>query len=572
MTEQPQLPFADEPRTELDRALRDLMARADDVLHAQGRLRELLRATAAVVESAELPVVLERIVEAAVALVDARYGALGVIGAAGEGLEEFVHAGMDDDVVAAIGHLPEGRGVLGALIDDPQPIRLAHIEDHPRSVGFPAGHPRMGAFLGVPIRVRDEVFGNLYLADPHVGEFTEEDEQLVRALASTAGFVIANARQLEESRLRQEWSATSAQIASAMLESTRADPLPLLADELIARTTADRVCLVLPGDEAGTVRIAEARGDGAAELDGAALPAMSTMAALVFEDGVTRTRPGARHDPTPDALAIAAPDDGVGSALFLPLRSDAATWGVLAVARRPGRPAFSATEVDLADDLAARLALAVELARAREHRQQALLAEDRARIARDLHDQVIQQLFGAGLALDALAESGVGDEASARLRSATATLDESIAQIRAIIFALTPRGEGGESMRHRVLDIVSEYSSGFAEPVAVRFSGPVDLMVTGALADDVVAVVRELLANVVKHAAATSAGLEVSAGGHEVRVVVQDDGVGVAPHGRRSGLANLSARAAARGGSFDLGSEDGRTRAIWAAPLATGDD
>ncbi|WP_353810216.1 sensor histidine kinase [Agromyces sp. SYSU T00194] len=571
MTDQPLLPFADEPRTELDRALRELVGRADEVLHAQGRLRALLRATRAVVEFVELPVVLERIVQAAVALVDARYGALGVIDADGDGLEEFVHTGMPADAVAAVGHLPEGQGVLGALIDDPRPIRLRHIEDHPRSVGFPAGHPRMGAFLGVPIRVRDEVFGNLYLADPAGGEFTEEDEQLVTALASTAGFVIANARQYEESRLRQEWAATSAHIASSMLEATSTDPLPLLADELIARTTADRVCLVLPAEEPLSVRVTEARGDRAAEFAGRVLPAMSTTASVVFEDGETRTRPGARHDPAPDALAIVGQGGEVGSAMFLPLRSDSTTWGVLAVARNPGRSAFSASEADMADDLASRVAVAVELARAREHHQHAMLVEERARIARDLHDQVIQQLFGTGLALEAIADSGIGDEVSARLRAAIATLDDSIAQIRAVIFAMSPRGATGESIRHRLLDIVAECASGFPDPVAVRFSGPVDLMVGGGLADDVAAVVRELLSNAAKHAGGTGVTLEVSAAGRNVRVVVADGGGGIAPHGRRSGLANLSERAEARGGSFRLDSGDGRTRAEWTAPMTAGD-
>ena len=211
MTDSP-LSFPDRPRSELDRALHELVEHSADVMHTQGRLRALLRATQAVVEPIELSLVLERIVHAAVELVDAEYGALGVVADDGR-LEEFIHVGMPSEVVAAIGHLPEGRGVLGALIDDPRPIRLRHIGDDPRSVGFPPGHPPMNGFLGVPVRVREEVFGNLYLANPRGGEFTAEDEELVTALAATAGFAIANARLFDETRMRQLWTASSAQIA-----------------------------------------------------------------------------------------------------------------------------------------------------------------------------------------------------------------------------------------------------------------------------------------------------------------------------------------------------------------------
>ena len=247
------------PGSDLDRALHELMERAGEVMRAQDRLKALLRATQAVVEQLELRVVLERIVEAAVELVDARYGALGVIAEHG-GLEAFIHVGMPPEQVAAIGHLPEGRGVLGALIDDAHPIRLEHITDDPRSVGFPAGHPPMNGFLGVPVRVRDEVYGNLYLTEPRSGEFTQDDEELVAALAGTAGFAIANARLYDETLLRQQWTASSAQIASALLDSDSSTAIPLLADELAARSTADRICILLPGTEPLTLHVVEARG------------------------------------------------------------------------------------------------------------------------------------------------------------------------------------------------------------------------------------------------------------------------------------------------------------------------
>jgi GAF domain-containing protein len=189
MTEGHSFTFPDDSRAELDKALDDLMVRARDVLATQGRLRALLRANQAVIEHMELPLVLRRIVEAAVELVGAQYGALGVLSADG-GLEQFINVGMSPELVHHIGHLPEGHGLLGALIDDPHPIRIPELSADPRSVGFPDGHPPMSSFLGVPIRVRDEVYGNLYLSNQASGEFSEDDEQLVTALAATAGIAI----------------------------------------------------------------------------------------------------------------------------------------------------------------------------------------------------------------------------------------------------------------------------------------------------------------------------------------------------------------------------------------------
>ena len=252
--------------------------------------------------------------------------------------------------------------------------------------------------------------------------------------------------------------------------------------------------------------------------------------------------------------------------MFVALPSAEGAWGVIVAARSPGRPHFTAAELGIADDLAGRIALAIELARAREDRQRALLVEDRSRIARDLHDHVIQQLFGAGLALQAVAgEVGDGD-VSRRLDSAIATLDESIAQIRTIIFALRPHDEAGGSVRRRVLEIAAQCSAPLPRPVAVGFSGPVDLLVTGTLADDVTAVARELLTNAVKHAAADTVRLTVEAQDEAVRVVVEDDGAGVRDGGRRSGLANLQDRAEHRGGTLHVDSARGRTVVVWSVP------
>lgn len=550
------------PGSELDRALHELMDRAGEVMQAQDRLRALLRATQAVVQPLDLPVVLERIVQAAVELVDARYGALGVIAEHG-GLEAFIHVGMPPEDVVAIGHLPEGRGLLGALIDDPRPIRLRHITEEPRSVGFPAGHPPMDGFLGVPVRVRDEVYGNLYLTEPRAGEFTPADEELVTTLAATAGFAIANARLYDETLLRQQWTASSAQIASALLDTASSAAIQLLADELAARSTADRICILVPGSDPLTMRVAEARGFAADRVADAVVSAMDTMASLSLETGESRAIPGAREPASADALAIVVGHDA-GPVMTVPLKHADHVWAVILVAREPGRPPFGPAELDIADDLASRVGLAIELAEAREQRQRAELSEDRARIARDLHDHVIQQLFGVGLELQALAGESSTD-ASTRLQAAISTIDDAIEQIRTIIFAMRPRGRE-DSLRHRILDLVAEGSSGLAHPVPVSFAGPVDLVLDDSIGADITAVVRELLANSVRHSGADQIRVSVRVDAMWVRVVVEDDGVGIPEQGRRSGLDNLRTRAERRGGVLRIDSEPGMTEIEWRVP------
>lgn len=568
MPDQPTSSTPDQPGSELDRALHDLVERAGEVMDAQSRLRSLLRATQAVVQPLDLPVVLERIVHAAVELVDARYGALGVLTEEG-GLDPFIQVGMSPEQVAAIGHLPVGRGVLGALIDDPRPIRLRRIADDPRSAGFPAGHPPMEGFLGVPVRVRDEVYGNLYLTEPRRGAFTAADEELVSALATTAGFAIANARLYDETLLRQQWLASSAQITSALLDAASSVAVPLLADELAARSTADRVCIVVPGPEPLTLRAAEVRGIGAEEIAGSIVSAMDTSAALPFESGEPRAVAGARGARAVDAFAIVDGRDA-GPVMSVPLKRAGSVWAVIVAAREPGRAPFGPAELDVADDLAHRVGIAIELAEAREQRQRAQLSEDRARIARDLHDHVIQQLFGVGLELQALAGELPAD-ASARLEGPVAAIDEAIVQIRTIIFAMKPREHGADSIRHRVLDLVAECSAGMPQPAAVSFGGPVDLVVTGAIADDVAAVVRELLMNAVRHSGAGRMRVSVAVDAVFVRIAVDDDGVGIPPDGRRSGLDNLRERAERRGGVLRIDSEPGSTRVEWRVPAPGAD-
>ncbi|WP_066041288.1 GAF domain-containing sensor histidine kinase [Herbiconiux solani] len=492
---------------------------------AAERQRALLRATQLVSRQIELPVLLQGIVDAAVELVDARYGAIGVIAPHG-GLERFIAVGLTPEERAAIGPLPEGHGLLGALIEDPRPIRLDRLSDDPRSSGFPAGHPAMDGFLGVPVRVGDQVFGNLYLTEKRQGPFTEEDTELVGALAATAGAAIENARLLADARMREAWMTASAEIAEAILSHARGDALRLLAERVAQVAEAERVEVVAVADEVGPVEAAR--------------------------------EPGARG----------------GAVLAVPLTASGTGRDELVITRAPGSPAFTAEEEAIARDLAARAGVALELARAREVQQRALLIEDRGRISRDLHDHVVQQLFGTGMQLQSLVRRlGTGDteDAADTVSNAVGRIDESIAQIRTVIFALESSGATETaSVRRRILDLVEEASAGLVRRPGVSFAGPVDLVVTGPLADDVAAVVREGITNVVKHASASRVSVVLSAAEGRVTVVVRDDGIGIPEEGRRSGLRNLERRALDNGGGFRIVSAPGETTVTWTAPYPEG--
>ena len=548
--------FPDAPRAELDSALAQLVDQANRVLQTQGRLRTLVRANRAVVSHLDLPTVLRTIVEAAVDLVGAHYGALGVIAEAG-GLEQFIHVGMPHADVERIGHLPEGHGLLGALIDDPRPIRIDSIADDPRSAGFPAGHPPMTAFLGVPITVRDTVYGNLYLTDPESGGFSDDDEQLVKALAATAGFAIDNARLYAESSARQAWTAAAADMTAAVLGGESTDAL----QELIVRVTAllrVRTAFVMelvPGEPAARVT-PQTEGD------------LVVAEAAIALDQVRSALEGAQPVRL-DALPPLAEPAGwtPGPALLAPFSLPGDRPAALLAVREAGSPGFTAFDLERATGLARQASLALELAAARADRQRALLLEERARIARDLHDHVIQQLFGAGLELQSV-ESIIGPGALAdRVDGAVAAIAQAIAEIRTAIFALSHQQNGEDSLRHRLLDIARDVGAALPAPATVSFSGPVDVVSGPGLADDIAAFVREGLTNVVRHAGATSASVSVAASADEISVTIADDGRGIGDTDRRSGLGNLEVRAKRRGGVLKVDSGPGGTRLSLRVPV-----
>jgi signal transduction histidine kinase len=542
------LTFPDLPRLELDQLLGQLMERAQEVMASQGRLRGLLRACQVVIGDLALPVLLRRIVEAARELVGARYAALGVISPAG-GLAEFVHVGMPAGTVERIGHLPQGKGLLGALIEDPRPIRLSRIADDPRSSGFPAEHPPMDSFLGVPIRIRDEVFGKLYFAESTRGGFTAEDEQLITALAATAAVAIENSRLYEIARTRGEWLQASTTITRQLIDTDAGRPVQLIAERTREVARADLVSVVLPAAGGAELCVDVAIGTGADALPGRRVPLQGSLSGQVFTTGT----PLRVAQPDEAGLAsVASGDMDVGPVLVVPLLGSTRVHGVLSVARLRGRPAFTGEDMDMAAGFASHAAVAIELAEARAEQQRTAMHDERERIAADLHDHVIQRLFAAGLSLQALAATVGPGRSADRVLATIADLDDTISQIRTSIFQLQQTsGTQPHGMRARLLDVVAAEIPALGLDPAVRFSGPLDTL-PDDVADDLVAVLREALSNIARHSHARTADVDLTAGAERITLEVHDDGIGLGPTERRSGLTNLRRRAELHGGSLTL--------------------
>lgn len=560
------LDFADGPRLELDQLLAQLVDRAQDVIATQGRLRGLLAANKTIISDLALPAVLRHIVHAACELVRARYGALGVL-APDRGLQEFVHVGIDEQTVARIGALPEGKGLLGALIDDPKPIRLRTMTEDPRSVGFPPHHPAMSSFLGVPVRVRNEVFGNLYLAEAESGEFTAEDEELVTALAATAGVAIENARLFEQARRRQQWLQASMEITRQLLSAEGEEPLELIARQARTIADADIVTVVLPTAAGDRLMVEVASGQRADKLAGYTYPVKNTLAGLTFDSGQpVLVGDVAEHDThyvhLTDFLDI-------GPVMVLPLAGTQRARGALVIGRLRGRHRFDETDLDLATTFANHAALALELADARADQQRMVLLEDRDRIARDLHDHVIQRLFAAGLSVQSVAGGLAGDARAERLDRVVGDIDETIRQIRTSIFQLRGRlGPQTGIVRSRLLAVVAEVTPLLDFEPGVSFAGPIDSVVPEDVLEDLIAVVREALTNTARHARASRAEVTLTGSPSELTLEVVDDGVGIGATQRRSGLANLRTRAEQRGGSLTL--DPPTAEAAPPAPAPTG--
>ncbi|MEV5599939.1 GAF domain-containing protein [Streptomyces sp. NPDC052299] len=535
----------------------------------------LLEAMRSVGTGLELHSTLDRICETAAELAHARYAAIGVVNEEGEGLSDFVTYGVPDPVAHEIGRRPDGqRGLLGALIHDPRPLRLADLTSDPRFAGFPPGHPLMRTFLGVPIRVQGEIFGNLYLAEKDGGgEFSDYDLHLVRVLATEAGIAIGNARLYEAARQRERWIDGSVAVTTALLSGSDADDALTVVAEQARRLAGAAAGIVLLPAEGGGLEIVAVSADDPADSLGVIVPAQSPVVgkllsgeAVFVEDSATDTR------------LITRLADPFGPSMLLPLHSGGRVLGALAMPRARGDRPFTETERTLATQFASQAALALMMADAQRDRERLAVYEDRDRIARDLHDLVIQRLFATGMMLESAQRRSDVPEVRTGVGRAVDELDVTIQEIRTAIFALQQEpAEAPSGLRTRVLREINMAAVPLGFKPSHRFRGAVDSLVGELTAKNLIAALREALSNAFRHAGAARIEVVVDAtvtlddGRDAVRLSVADDGVGMPEGGRRSGLRNLARRAESLGGAswFErgIGEGGGGTTVVWQAPL-----
>jgi two-component system sensor histidine kinase DevS len=534
-------------------------------------LRRFLEAVVAISSELELHLVLLRVVEAAVDLVDARYGALGVLDEDRLELAEFITVGLGDDTRLTIGELPKGLGLLGSVIRDSRPLRLADLHEHADTVGFPDGHPPMTSFLGVPITIRGEVFGNLYLTDKVTGEvFTDGDEELALGLASAAAVAIDNARLFEQSRRREAVLAAMHEVAGALVGGV--DPTQGL--ELVARhardlARADVATIALPLADGETLVIDVAEGLLADQLRGQRFPRAGTVSGAVLQSGEMIIVDDASADHRIGQPQVGA--GGVGPALWAPLVAGGQPFGTLSVARSKDGLPFTPPDIEVVRSFAAQASVILEHDQARQTLERVSDLEKGERIARDLHDTVIQRLFAIGMSLQASVRIVAEPAARERIVRSIDELDVTIRQIRTVIFGLEePSAHGASGLRSQTLRLARETGRLLGFEPQVSFNGAVDSIVPDAIAIELLATLREALANVARHAVAGEVKVSLGVKDKQVRLRVEDDGLGFDPAapGAGHGLKNMRARAESRGGRFAAGpSRDGGTALSWQVPL-----
>ncbi len=545
---------------ELDDLLEELRSRADASSRSQQRVAALLDAVMAVTADLDLSDVLSRIVHAACDLVDARYGALGVLAADHERLVEFVTDGMSQQERDAIGELPHGKGVLGLIIREPHPLRLADIGEHPEAVGFPANHPPMRSFLGVPVRIRDTVFGNLYLTEK-IGApaFTAEDESILVALAAAASIAIDNARLYERARRQRQWTEVTGVVTQKLLEGHSEEEAMAFLTERGRQITSSLVVAVALEDHAAGLGLRTI----AVDDDGSDVAEHEVRALLACEHGREARESGeARVVPLTDVDTTGddeltglvdrlAPRRENGFAAFLPVAVPGEPIGCIVLIWQASQdPTASLFPAPTLEALTEQLGLAIVASRTQRDRERLDRLEDRERIARDMHDHVIQRLFATGLSLQSASRVAVNPVVRERLDEAVEDLDEAIKDIRRTIFELH-RTRSTKSLPSTLEEITGEATRPLGFPPGLTIDGGLTTLPNG-LEADVIAVVREGLANIARHAHADSAEVTVSIGDAEVDVTVIDDGTGIPADAAPHGLGNLRDRAERRGGLFEV--------------------
>lgn len=549
--------------TRIEDLLKDFVARAGELLQFQERMGGLLEAVVAVAEDLSLDAVLERVVQSACQLLRARYGALGVIGD-DRALSHFITVGIDGELAKKIGPLPTGHGVLGLLISDPRPLRLHDLRSHPEAYGFPKHHPPMQSFLGVPVRVRDVVFGNLYLTEKEGGgDFTVEDEELAVALAAAAGVAIENARLYDDARRRAQWLEACMDVSGLMLgtDPTSSAGLDPIAGRALRESGSRLALIVKPAPEGAGYVVAGANGEDAELFSG--LPLSMDAEAL---QGVLEGGEPLLVDNAADVLGVLE-GTVAGPLLAVALSTQGAHHGLLLLVREAGAGPYGRTDVEMGAVFGSHVALALELARVHRLREELLVFTDRDRIARDLHDLVIQRLFAAGLSVQSLNRFTKEDHALERIRAITGELDEAIRSLRDTIYSLRTGNSDTELLSGRLRRVTRSAAKSMPFAPGLNLEGPVDSVLPDK-AEHVVAVVTEGLSNAMRHSGADSIEVSVSALNGRMTVLITDNGNGFNGSAKRNGLSNMEERARMLDGTCTIsGAPDAGTSLEWSIPL-----
>ena len=533
----------------------------------QDRKDVLLEAGLILASELSLPVVLQRIVDLAAQVTDARYGAVGVIGEDGE-LVEFVTTGITARQRKAIGALPRGRGILGLLIAEPRPIRIARIADHPTSVGFPANHPQMKSFLGAPVQAMGRVFGNIYLTEKRAAaEFTKEDEESLIILAAQAGVAIANATLYAESRQRERWLDALHDITTEILAGSDAESmLAGIAEHSRQLAGADAATIMTLSSSPGQLIVAAAVGANAAKVQGESMPAAKSLSGMVIETGEPLvTEDAGAHSGAYQPLVRLGQ---VGPAIFVPLRARGRATGTLMVANVKGGRRFDRGTIRLVETFADQASIALEYARAQAEVRRIGLLEERERIAKELHDGVIQALFAVGMGLQGTALMSGSAGQAARIEGAVAELDSVIRDLRNYIFGLRPGILADRQLDQALQAMGEEFHARSGAQIAVEVDSELAAALSGR-SHEIVQLTREALSNVVRHANAKQAKVQLARNGGNALLSVEDDGIGFDTERdwTGSGLRNMRDRASGLEGTLRITSKSGRgTRLVVTFP------
>ena len=531
---------------------------------AEDRTKRLLEGVLAVSSGVDLEVTLRRVVQAAVDLVDARYGALGMLGGAGE-TDRFVYVGIDAAAGALIGPPPAGTGVLGVIAKDSAPLRLDDVRQHPVFAGFPPDHPPMRTFLGAPIRWGGEVLGRLYVTDKADGQgFTDDDEVTVKAVAGAVGMAVTYAREFEQARQGRQWLEAAGDVTTELLGGGHTDrALTMIAGRARELSAADTAMVLVPSDPGidrsmvTDLRAAVCVGVGAGVLLDLMIPVKGSIAGAVLADQQARKVGSLAFHPNSTAAVL-------GPAMLAPLTPDSPA-AVLVVARAPGSAAFDDNDLTRLTAFAENAALALHLAQTERHRELRVLA-DRDRVARDLYDHVMQQLFAVGLALQITRRRPPSPNADSRMGEHIDEVQQVIREVRQAIFDLPPALTDPPQLRTSLTQLITSLTADAPQLISVRMTGPLDDL-PADLAQHTRGVLREAIGNALRHSHADELSITITVT-DELIVEVTDDGIGTTNATEGNGLRTLRQRATDVAGTFTIDRPDtGGTQLVWTAPL-----